>query len=169
MAGEDPRSGLYECSVRLLQPELEYDVRYALWKRGQMAGAGGPEASRLYEITEEDGDWLWRRFSSAAADIRKRLSWALKRDSRSRMVSDELASPPQEWDFVFLFDGGWGGSPEVLMDAMHGYVVYRTLAEWFMASDAAAAESYAAMADGELRTAYNETDNFHINPPVFRL
>lgn len=165
----DPRFMRYECSVKLLYEELEYDVRYAVWKRGQMAGVAGAEASRLYEMTEEDNDWMLRRFSSAAADIRKKLSWALKKDNRSRMASDELLAPPTEWNFIFLFEKGWEGSPEVMMNAMHGYIVNKTISEWFKASDMATAAVYADMADNDLRTAYNEMDNYHTEPPVFRL
>lgn len=159
----------YECSVKLLYAELEYDVKYTVWKRGRMAGVSGPEASRLYEMTEEDDDWLLRQFQTAVHNIRRKLSWALGTDNGSRMSSDELLVQPTEWNFRFVFDKGWRGSPDVMMNAMHAYVVDFTVGAWYRMSDMDTAAVYAGLADDDLRAAYNEMDNYSIEPPKFIL
>lgn len=158
----------YECVVKLMYAELEYDVRYTLWKRAQMNGVQG-EATQLYEITDDDSDWLLRQFQTAAYNLRRKLSWALRRDNAGRMSSDELLEAPAEWNFHFVLDRGWGGSPDNLMNAMHAYVVNFAVAEWYKMSDMNMAAVYMDIADNYLRAAYYEMDNCSIEPPVFRL
>lgn len=151
------RDGRYECVVKLLYAELEYDVRYVLWKRGRM------------DEKEEDDDWMLRQFRTAEGNLRRRLSWALKMDNGSRMSSDELLETPTEYNFRFVFDRGWGGSPDNLTNAMHNYVVNLTISEWYKLSDMNMAASYTNIADNYLRAAYYEMDNYSIEPPIFRL
>lgn len=135
-------------TVTLTRGELEYDIRYALWKRGQMAGAGG-ESVYLYEIEEDENGWLARQLSSAAERLGRRLSWTLAGD-REEDVTDTVSGIPESWTFRFRHGFRPDGTPAGIADMMHSFVVYTVLAEWFRTGDRDASAAYAAAAEDTL-------------------
>lgn len=158
----------FECVVKLLRAEIEYDIKYSLWKRAQMLNIQG-ENARNYEITEDDEDWMIRQIETAAYIIRNKLSWALREDNKSRLSSDEILENPKEWNFVFIFDKGWIGSVNSIMNALHNYVVNFVLSEWCKIGLPDVWALYSSTSDDYLNMAYNEMDNYIIDKPVFRL
>lgn len=163
MAGHAKDGGL---TVTLYYRELEYDVRYALWKHGQMAGAQG-EAIYLYEIEEDEGDWLLRQLSSAVESMRGKLAWTLAEEG-SDAVTDALSGTPESWTFRFKPGSRWESPAAGLADAMHTYVVDAVLAAWFKTGNMNVSTAYAAMAEAVLGSLRTKTPVKRRRPPYLR-
>lgn len=153
-------------TITLCRQELEYDVRYALWKRGQILGAQG-ESVYLYEIEKDESDWLLRQLSSGVEKLKRKFAWMLAQE-KTGDATDALSEAPESWSFRFKPGCRLESSAGSVADAMHAYVVNTVLDEWFKSSDMNVSTAYAAMAETTLASFRTKAPVKRRRPPYLR-
>lgn len=154
-------------NITLLWAELEYDVKYAIWKRGQASGLKGEEL-KVFSLTDKDTDWMLRSFQTSVDLIKERLS--AYNTEESLMPCDELLDVPKEFNFHLRFDAEWIGSPRGLMNRMHKFLVDTALSEWMDNTGAKDAEKFEKKAADGLRAIFYEANDADLHEvPIYKL
>lgn len=158
--------------IHLLWAELEYDIKYAIAKRGKMMNLKGDDA-RNFAYTEQDADWMLRQVETAVSNVRKKMGWAVV--DKSKMSSDELLDTPMEYNIVISMPESWLGHADNVMNSAHTYVVnycvsnYLDMAGTSHEGMAAAAASYSAQAETNLDAVYDEINAVYITPKKMKI
>jgi hypothetical protein len=115
-----------EALIRLRLSELEYDVAFDTWSRGNTLDK--PNEKVIYK-KDKMQDWLLRQIENAVGEIKAALRWCV--DDHAHMTDDEIMDAPESWEIHFKWQGQWKGSESGLKTFAHQYVVNKALADWY--------------------------------------
>ena len=115
-----------EALIRLRLSEIEYDVKFDTWARGNVLET--PNEKVLYK--EKMRDWLLRQIENAVGEIKAALRWCCV--DHAHMTDDEIREEaPEAWEIHLRWKGEWKGSESGLKSFAHQYVVKKALGEWY--------------------------------------
>lgn len=150
--------------IRLRLSEIEYDVKFDTWGRGNAAEK--PNKKVLY-TGGKMRDWLLRRVENAVGEIMAALRWCAR--DHAHMTDNEILDPPDYWEIRLRWEGSpWTGSENGLKSYAHQFVVSKALAEWY-AMVGLPAEIYVVNADTALGNLVNAARRTSVDAPRFTL
>ena len=116
-----------EALIRLRLSEIEYDVKFDTWARGNNMET--PNKKVLY-TGGKMRDWLLRQVENAVDEIKAALRWCAY--DHAHMTDDEIMDAPDYWEIRLRWDGEpWHGSESGLKSFAHQFVVNSALAAWY--------------------------------------
>lgn len=113
--------------VRLRWNEIEYDVKFDTWARGNTREK--PDEKLLYRGGKMT-DWLLRQVQNAVDNIAGALRWCVV--DHAHITDDEILEEAIDyWEIRFRWPGHWHGSENALKGFAHQYVVQSALHAWY--------------------------------------
>lgn len=168
MRGRDKRNIRgYNCVVKILLAEVEYDVNFISWKVAQCRVIENSESKSEVQMDSESHDWLMRQIETAIGNVEAKLS-AYMDEYGARLQTNEVEDV-NEWIVVLMMEKGWRGNVKRLNSFIHNYVTNFVLSEWFKMTLPEEMSTYVTYANEWLHKAIMEARSTIINDVKFIL